>query len=131
VLDQFKGSLDKVLPAQRQCNFLGLWVNNFADISSFSFGNGPPFSLFSFSQLGAQGEAFQRDRPSSNVGINYLPNNNDNECESGNEPHDGSSQHLGRPPGLQSKIVPLTAAPAQATQRARAAGLLNDRGTTP
>ncbi len=56
--------------------------------------------------------------------MNYVPNNDDSECESGNEVHPGPTS-IGNPPGLQSAETWDTRLPATTVDEARRAGLLD------
>ncbi|MEX2195959.1 MAG: MlaD family protein [Thermoleophilaceae bacterium] len=126
-------TLQVLTPAQRACNVIAIWAQYFAESSgTIGMGEGPTFVNLATTTSGAENEAFQNSKPSPNIGINYLPHENANECESGNEPHDGVTQVLSNPPGYQSTRHPDTDPPPGARERARRAGLLEPpEGWTP
>jgi ABC-type transporter Mla subunit MlaD len=117
--------------AQRSCNLIPPMLQDVSQLASFPLvgrdPKNPPLyaALLQISHLGAQGEVFQQAAPSPNVAINYLPHENEHECESGNELHDGVSQVLSNPPGNQPTTHPSSEPPVDATRRAQAAGLLD------
>lgn len=122
---------DTLGEAQIHCNVM---ANGMIALAALTSGwsalgpNGsPPLNLgyLAVTHLGAQGEVLQQAKPSSNVALNYLPNENAEECEAGNEIHDGVSQALGSPPGSQGTLHPTTSAPPDALRRAKAVGLLD------
>jgi virulence factor Mce-like protein len=123
-------TLEVLLPAQLSCNIIGLWGQSFGGgFSALGTGEGPSLPALIVTTSGAKGETFQNSRPSSNVGINPLPNENASECESGNEPWDGKQQ-LNNPPGLQSPQTRDTVPPPGVRENAARAGLLGDPGST-
>lgn len=112
--------------AQVHCNAIGIWGQNFSDVfSALGVGQGPALINIGFTEAGAQGETAQNREPSPDVAINFYPNQNERECESGNEPYDGT-QRLSNPPGEQSRETRDTDPPPGVRERARAAGLLDD-----
>jgi len=117
-----------LLAAQVQCNLFALSLSNFGSLLG-TLGNEdtPSMANFAFNTTGASGEIFQSAKPSPDIGINYLPRMNYDECESGNEPYDGSQQ-LGSPPGLQRNSTRETAPPPGVIERAEAAGVLGPTG---
>lgn len=118
-------------PAQTVCNVIGIWGPNFAStFGSIGVGQGPSIANIGLTTLGAKLEELQHAAPAPNIAINYQPNENANECESGNEPYNGTQQ-LSNPPGDQSTSVPQTAPPAGVLQLARNVGLLNSPAGTP
>ncbi|PTL59946.1 MlaD family protein [Paraconexibacter algicola] len=121
------GTLFEVLtPAQVHCNVVGLWAEGWAGtFAALGSGGGPGVANLVITSLGANGEILQQARPSSDAEINYLPNADAQECESGNSPSDGR-QHLGNRPGLQSPTTRETVWPADARDRADRAGLLDE-----
>jgi hypothetical protein len=117
--------LSVLLPAQVNCNTLGIWSQTFS--SAFlgpGTGQGPGLATLILTGLGARNEILQNPRPSSNVGINPLPHENGSECEAGNEPWTGRQQ-LNNPPGSQSVTTRSTAPPRGVAELARGAGLLD------
>jgi virulence factor Mce-like protein len=129
------GALDPTVrtleAAQVNCNVIPLLLQGAFDLAAFPLigrdgSASPPIfgAGVQVSHVGAEGEVLQQPRPSRNSAINYLPNQNAQECESGNELHDATSQILDNPPGLQAKRVPETEPLGDATRYAREAGLL-------
>ncbi|MCW3017057.1 MAG: hypothetical protein JWO02_4149 [Solirubrobacterales bacterium] len=127
-----RGALSLLVPAQVHCNVISLFTQGFAGtFGTLGTGDGPSLGALYLAESGAIGEPLQNARPSPNVGINPLPNENADECEAGNEPW-SDKQQLGNPPGLQSKTTRETVPPPGVTQRAHDAGLLTDpEGITP
>jgi virulence factor Mce-like protein len=119
-------TLEVLTPAQAHCNLVSLFFQNFAMAGKPGAGAGPAFANVVVKSLGADGDVFQNSRPSRNVHINYLPNENADECESGNEPYDPSKQLLINPPGQQSTATRTTVPPPGVRARAAAAGLLDE-----
>jgi virulence factor Mce-like protein len=113
--------LATVAPAQMSCNIAGLWVHNLASAVSDGDSNGPWVRLLPV--LDAT-QMLHSAQPAGNLHLNAYPNENADECESGNEPYGGAGKTIGNPAGNQSKTVTLTKPPAAVTARARAAGLL-------
>lgn len=121
------GTLRTLLPAQLQCNVIGLWATNFAStFGTLGTGQGPAVANIGVTHLGAEGELLQNPRPSRNANINLLPNADRQECESGNEPVDGGQQ-LGNPRGRQPASTRETRQQPAVRRLADRAGLL-DRG---
>jgi hypothetical protein len=117
--------LSTFIPAQLTCNVLGLWSQPFAaQFGANGDGDGPTLPAVMLTSGGARAEGLQSSKPSANVGINPLPNENQNECESNNEPWSGKQQ-LNNPPGLQSTKTRDTSPPPGVMARAAAAGLLD------
>ncbi|WP_372789600.1 MlaD family protein [Paraconexibacter sp.] len=117
-------TLQTLLPAQKTCNILGLSTRNLGDV--VAYGNVDGSALNALFMLGLN-QQLQSAGPADNLHANPTPNNNARECESGNEPY-LPGRHIGNPPGLQPASTELTQAPASATRRARAAGLLKEIG---
>jgi len=65
--------------------------------------------------------------PAADLHVNAYPNENAQECEAGNEPYT-PAKAIGNPPGDQGHTVQLTHAPAAATRRAVAAGVIAGGG---
>lgn len=118
------GTLQTVLPAQRTCNILGLTTRNLGEV--VDFGNVDGAGLNALFMLGLD-QQLQQAGPSGDLHANPTPINDDTECETGNEPFLPGRQ-IGNPAGLQPASTELTRAPAAATARARAAGLLDEVG---
>lgn len=118
--------------AQVHCNVIATLFQNALGLTAFPLigrdpSKAPPIfaAMAQVSHLGGEGELFQQGPPSRNAAISYLPNANEQECEPGNQQHDGVSQILGNPPGLQGKRFPPTTPLGDATRLAREAGLLD------
>lgn len=113
-------------PAQVHCNVIPLTGQNFSSfIGTVGSGQGPALWNLGVATTGAQGEAFQAAAPAPDLRVNYLPNSNASECESGNEPPvDGGA--IGNPDGLQPRSTRETTPPPGALEKARAAGLLDE-----
>lgn len=115
---------DALAQMQRSCNSLGIWADGFASVfGDIGAGEGPAVAHVEVVTLGADGETLQSAQPSGNLANNQYAHNNDQECESGNEPFTGRQQRS-NPPGLQPKKTMDTAPPTGALDRARAAGLI-------
>jgi len=125
-------TLQVLTPAQVDCNviaLLGMQVGK-----AFGAVPGPvSFVNFDFVTPGAIGSDLQSASPSPNLGVNYYPNENAQECESGNEPAPGvfGPPQLGNPPGNQSRSVLSSEPPPGVTALAQRAGLLNAPPGTP
>jgi len=117
-------TLQTVLPAQKTCNVLGLSTRNLGEV--VEFGNADGSALNALFMVGLN-QQLQTATPAANLHANPTPHNNASECESGNEPY-LPGRHIGNPEGLQPASTELTSAPAAATARARAAGLLDEVG---
>lgn len=118
------GALNEVLagllPAQRNCNLLGVWARNTGSLVARgdAHGNWMSFLLM----FGNPDEVLQHPTPRANAHINPYPRTDDRECESGNEPY-APGTLIGSPPGIQ-RGTDETLPPAGVTERARRAGLL-------
>jgi hypothetical protein len=125
-------TLQVLTPAQVYCNVIALFGMQFG--KTFGALPGPiSYVNFDFVTPAANGSILQSANPSPNLGVNYYPNENAHECESGNEPAPkvfGPPQ-LGNPPGLQSRSVPNSEPPPGVTALAQRAGLLNAPAGTP
>lgn len=114
---------DDVTAAQVHCNAIGLWLDGLGSPGFFLPGNFTVGNIL-VTALGAQNELRQNPAPSPDVKTDFLPHENGQECESGNEPAPAGKQVLSNPAGLQRASTRATQAPADARARARAAGLL-------
>lgn len=123
-----KTALDVIAPAQIQCNVIPLWGRNVA----YSAQQGTsefPFVPLGVVGTGATNEYAQHATPSDNLHVDYLPRENYQECESGNEPYSSTGQDLSNPPGNQPNHTQLTSPPQGAQAMAAHAGLLGTGGT--
>jgi virulence factor Mce-like protein len=121
-----QGALSDLAPAQIDCNVLSLFMIGFAGVfGTQGTGEGPSLGNLVLEETGAVGEPLQNAKPSINVGINPLPHETAQECESGNEPWSGKQQ-LGNPPGLQSTEVRQSVQPPGVPALAAKAGLMQD-----
>jgi phospholipid/cholesterol/gamma-HCH transport system substrate-binding protein len=122
-----RGAVSLLVPAQVYCNVISLFTQGFAGtFGKLGTGDGPSLGALFLEETGAQGENFQNAHPSTNVGINPIPYENQNGCQAGNEPWTGKQQ-LGNPPGIQSATTRTTVPPPGVEALAQKAGLL----TTP
>ena len=121
-------TLSQLRTAQVNCNVLALNLRNQGDTVSRGDTQG---TWLSFLPLVSLDQSFRQTKPSATLHFNPYPREDAKECESGNEPFT-SGQVIGNPPTTEPKTVPITSAPAVATRRARAAGLLDhiDSGAT-
>lgn len=119
-------TLDVLTPAQLHCNVIGLWGQSFGGaFSALGAGEGPSLaSLIVTTNGGDKGqEQTQNATLSSDVGINPIPHENADECESGNEPWQ-DAKLVNNPPGLQSGTTRDSSPPPGVRDFAKAAGLL-------
>jgi hypothetical protein len=107
-------------PVQRVCNVFGTWGRNLASAGSEGDANG---TWLRFLPVTGSNEIFQSSTPDPNRHLNYYPNENATECESGNEVYT-PGQQLGNPPGNQGKAAEATLPPPGVADLARRAGLL-------
>lgn len=125
-LSSAKVTLDALAPMQVQCNAIGLWAPNFAStFGTLGTGEGPAIANIGVTHAGAQGEVLQSAKPAPDVGINYLPHETRKQCESGNEPYNGT-QALGNTAATEPNSTYSTQPPAGSLDRARRAGLIGD-----
>lgn len=90
--------------AQLNCNATALWMRNLADVASEGDAGGNWLRMvpvFALSQTSRQ------PTPAPDLHVNYYPNENATECESGNEPY-ASGQAIGNPPGKQATTTATT-----------------------
>jgi virulence factor Mce-like protein len=112
--------LNYLAPAQTQCNMIGLWAHNIA--STFSRGDADG-GWINFQSVFDVPQMLQNPVPSIDLHLNYYPHNNEQECESGNEPY-LPGQRIGNPPGLQPNRTASIKPSPSARAYARRAGLL-------
>lgn len=127
-------TLEKLVPAQVQCNVISLFFQSFGTAyGTVGFKEGPPMAFIGEKHLGAVGESLQAPEPVPGLAVNVNPNENYDECESGNEPYpygsvpvfNGTGKPLlGNPPGLQDNTTLDTYPPAGVQDLARGANLL-------
>ncbi len=127
-------TLEKLVPAQVQCNVISLFAQSFGTAyGTVGFEQGPPMAFIGEKHLGSVGESLQAPEPVSGLAVNVNPNENYDECESGNEPYpygsmpvfNGPGQPLlGNPPGLQDNKTLDTYPPAGVQELARGVDLL-------
>jgi virulence factor Mce-like protein len=127
-LGQLVGSTNQVLsalvPAQLDCNVLGPWSQYFGSMwGGLGVGQGPSLANLLITSGGAIGEELQNPRPSPNAGIDPLPFEDAQQCQSGNEPYTGHQQ-LNNPPGILSRTTRTTVPPPGVAALAGKAGLL-------
>lgn len=117
--------LERLTPAQVQCNVLSLVGEGWASAFSFGQGQGPSMALLGLTALGTSPlGVLQNAEQIPNYHVNYLPNSNHLECESGNEPFDNSRRSTSNPPGLQANQTARTFPPPGVRDLAAKAGLL-------
>ncbi|MDX8153778.1 MlaD family protein [Patulibacter brassicae] len=119
--------MDRVAPAQIHCNTFSLWGQNFYEAFGFSGnGRGPSTGVAYIKALGSNPiELLQNREQHDNLHVNYLPRQNAQECEAGNEPFQFGRKSLASPPGNQSRNTIATYPPAGVIEHARRAGLLD------
>ncbi len=126
-LDDAVGSLATTLtvlaPAQLTCNTLPVFFRNLASVVEEGDVAG---SWFDTSIIIDGEQSLQQKRPSPELHSNPLPINDATQCETGNEPY-ALGQRIGSPGGAQPARTEETLAPAEATERGRAAGLVGAR----
>lgn len=121
--------LEALLPAQRQCNLIPLFFQQFASyIGVLGAGNGPAMINVAVDRPAARGEQLQSAAPAPDLHVNYLPHENAGECEAGNEPFDPNTQKFDNPAGLQPARTRESTPPPHVLELARSAGLLATGG---
>jgi hypothetical protein len=115
------------------CDVLSLFGINFSKVFTLGGGGTQGVAMLALASAGAQGSILQHAAPSPDLAVNYLPNEDPSECESGNEPPPGilGPPQLANPTGNQSGPVPITAPPPGVETLAQRAGLLNAPPGTP
>lgn len=122
--------LNVLLPAQTQCNLIPLFFQEFSSVFGvLGVGDGGSLVNLAIDRVGATGDQVQSATPAPNLHSNYVPHENRDECEAGNEPYDGARQLLGNPPGKQRAQTRESTPPPLVLDRARSAGLLDEGGT--
>jgi hypothetical protein len=106
-------------PAQLSCNATVLWLRNFA--SSLSEGDPTAPWLRVMPVLDTE-QSFQRPSPSTDLHLNYYPQETPTECQAGNERYVGQ-QRIGSP-GQTSTVVDNTSPPPGVLALGRKAGLV-------
>ena len=107
-------------PAQLVCNMGGVWIRNLASNGSEGDANGSWIRLV---PIAGTNQAYQSATPDPDLHLNFYPNMNASECESGNEPY-SPGQLIGNPPGSQGTAHEETRPPPGVADLARQAGLL-------
>ncbi len=117
----------KVEVAQRVCNVVALLGRNLASARSQGDVNAP-FPRITL--MAYEPQTLQVAEPDSDLHFNPYPIEDESECESGNERYE-PGLHIGNTAAKEPAQAEMTTAPAEATARARAAGLLdeNPQGT--
>jgi hypothetical protein len=118
----------KLEAAQRVCNVAALLGRNLASARSQGDVNAP-FPRITLMAYAPQ--TLQVAKPDSDLHFNPYPVEDETECESGNERYT-PGLHIGSTPVKEPAKAEMTTAPAEATARARSAGLLdeNPQGTS-
>jgi virulence factor Mce-like protein len=120
--------LDLLLPAQLQCNTLGLVLNNLSHAGDEGDQGGSWLDAVLIANVG---QALQSGSPAPDLHVNYYPNENRNECEAGNEPF-LAGQQIGNPAGNQSNRTAETSTPSGVRALGRRARLIGTtRGSRP
>lgn len=115
---------DALNQMQTTCNSLGIWATGFSSVfGDVGTAEGPALAQIEVTTLGANGETVQSAKPATDLSNNQYAHNNNQECESGNEPWTGRQQRT-NPPGLQPKKTLVTAPPTGVLDLARGAGLI-------
>lgn len=109
-----------LLPAQVQCNLLGVSLRNLVSVGSRGDANGAWLPL---TFLADPSKSTQTDRPAADLHANPYPTEDWSECEAGNEPYSGG-QLIGPAPGRQPNRTEETSPPPGVQDLARRAGLL-------
>ncbi len=107
-------------PVQRVCNVFGTWARNLASTGSEGDANGTWIRLV---PMGGTNQTFQAATPDPDLHLNFYPNEDGTECESGNETYT-PGQFIGNPSGKQSTARENTLQPAGVADLARRAGLM-------
>ena len=116
-----------ITPSQAVCNVFGLAARNLASDRGQGDANGSfaRTALYAYPPV-----TLQTAHPAADLHYNPYAIENGSECEAGNEPY-LAGQQIGNPAGRQPARTERTTPPADATARAKAAGLLatNPQGT--
>ena len=118
------GTLDAFLrflsPPQLVCNTFGTWARNLASAGSEGDPNGTWIRLV---PITGSDQTFQSAEPDPDLHLNFYPNQDATECESGNETY-APGRMIGNPPGSQGTAHEETRPPPGVAELARRAGLL-------
>lgn len=106
-LPPLRSILDVGVPAQLECNALGLWLRNLGGTASEGDEAG---SWLTSSLLFNFGQQLQQAEPAPDLHLNFYPRTGADECEAGNEPFD-DGQRIGNPSGRQSRSTEETRRP--------------------
>jgi ABC-type transporter Mla subunit MlaD len=116
------GSLMEVLGVgQLNCNIAGTFAHNVASVFGSGDRNGTWTTMVLILDVS---KIFPAKRAAANLHVNPYPHEDANECESGNEPYDPTSNNFGNPPGPESEKFHMTEPPADAWKRGQQAGLI-------
>jgi virulence factor Mce-like protein len=116
-LRQFLGFL---APVQTVCNVFGTWARNIVSVGGEGDANGAWIRLV---PIVGSDQIFQSSTPDPDLHLNFYPNQNATECESGNERY-APGRAIGNPPGSQGTAHGETGPPPGVADLARRAGLL-------
>jgi virulence factor Mce-like protein len=124
------GVLQSLTPAQVSCNIIPLFFQGYASYSGvLGSGQGPSLSNLGIATTGASGEGTQSKEPAPDLNVNYIPHENAQECEAGNERAVKDQRTIGNPPGLQPARTRDTSPPPGVRERAQRAGLIGKGAT--
>lgn len=90
--------------AQLNCNAVALWIRNLVSISSQNDSRGGWLTTV---PVLAPSQNTHAAKPAPDLHVNYYPNENAKECESGNETY-ADGQAIGNPRGNQPRTVEIT-----------------------
>jgi hypothetical protein len=107
-------------PVQLTCNVFGTWGRNLASVGSEGDANG---TWLRFVPIVGSNQIFQSATPDPDRHLNFYPNEDGTECESGNEVYT-PGQKVGNPPGKQGTAHETTSQPPGVADLARGAGLM-------
>jgi ABC-type transporter Mla subunit MlaD len=114
--------LEVVTPAQTTCNVFSLAARNLGLDRAQGDANGSFARTALYTYLP---QTIQAGHAAADLHADPYATNNANECETGNEPY-APGRVIGSPAGIQPAKTENTRPPAEATARARAAGLLDE-----
>jgi virulence factor Mce-like protein len=107
-------------PVQLVCNVFGTWGRNLASAGSEGDANG---TWLRFIPIVGSNQIYQSSTPDPELHVNFYPNEDGTECESGNETYT-PGRHIGNPPGKQGTAAETTSQPPGVADLARRAGLM-------